>query len=178
MSIWQSGAMVRQAQDRYQAWLDQLPARDQRLLWFAQIAVPLLLFYWLVWDPLMSTHAELLRSLPIERERAAQFSAQADAMDQLRARSALVLPGTQRSPRALIEASAARSGLAGQLQQIEMLSGDRVLVQLAPIEFDTLVAWLGALAATEGWRADSAQLKAAGEGRVRVERLVLAAGGH
>ncbi len=177
MSDWPSAARLRDALRRYPIWYEQLPARDQRLLHLGQIVVPLLLLYLLVWDPLMSAHAALARTLPLERERAAQFAQQADAMERLRGRGPIAAD-TQRSPRALIEASAARAGLSGQLQQIEVLAGERMQVQLAPLEFDVLVGWLTTLASNEGWRTDTVQLKAAGDGRVKVERLVLVASGR
>ena len=151
-------------------WYLARPSREQSILLAAAVIVPVLLLYLAVWNPVMQSRARLEKELPALRETAQQFRAQAEEVEQLRARAPV--RSASRSARAAIEDTAGRQGIT--LQSVESVGNERSAVQLGPVAFDALSRWLGDLASSEGLSVESLQLGAAAEGQVKVDRMVLA----
>jgi general secretion pathway protein M len=150
-------------------WYRAREPRERRVLAIAAVAVPVLVLYATVWDPLMSSREQLGRQLPDLRQTAARFALQADEVERLRKRTPA--QDSRRSPRIAIEQSAGRMNIA--LRGVESGTADRTIVQLGVVPFDMLSRWLGDLASSEGLSVESLQLTAAGPGQVRVDRLIL-----
>jgi|SRR5579871_270181 len=151
-------------------WYRARPPREQALLSAGAVIAPLLILYLAVWQPLMSSRAQLAKEIPLLRETAARLAMQADEVEQLRGR-APVRSGT-RSTRAAVEESAARLGIT--LQGIESTGSDRTVVQVATVPFDSLSRWIGELASSEGLVVENLQVSSASDGNVKVERLLIA----
>jgi type II secretory pathway component PulM len=136
--------------------------------------VAAMIFWQYLWDPLTDRHARLREALPIAREEAARFAAEASGLERLPANAVTQRRGTGRSPQAAIEASAARALPGSEPARVESAPGDRLLVRISLVPFQSLIRWIAGLAANDGFRVEALQISAAGEGKVKVERLLLA----
>ncbi len=147
-------------------------SRERMILSIGGTLAAALIFYLAVWDPITSDRERLLRDLPRLRALAAEFRNNANEAEMLRAR--LKTRGTGQPLPATIEASAKQANLGAPLRAVQSLGSDRAQVSGSGLQFDALVRWLAALAASDGIAVDVIQASAATEpGRVQLDSLVL-----
>ncbi len=155
-------------------WFRARTPGEQRMLRLGTGVVAILMAWQYLWDPLMDRHARLREALPLARDEAARFAAQATGLERLPASAATQRRSSGRSPQASIEASAARALSGAESPRVDSATGERVLVRMGAVPFQSLMRWIAALAADDGYRVEALQLSVAGEGKVKVERLLLA----
>ncbi len=122
--------------------LDQLDARQRRLLVLAAAVLFGALLYVQVWEPMVESRA-------LERERIAQQQALLDWLtaitpmaDQMRRQQAGRSVATDRTLLGLADETARAAGLAGALTRIEPAGENQVRVWLDGADFVATMGWL------------------------------------
>lgn len=147
------------------AW-DRASRRERAMIVGAAIVVALAAGWTWVWQPMNADIARLQRDLPRAHGVLATARAQADALVALQRTSA---GAKSTDPRAAVERVLAERGLRPAVTALDAQEG-RVRLTFAAVRFDALVAFLDALARTDGLRAVDAVLAARVEpGTVRAE---------
>ena len=157
--------------ERAQAWWRARAPRE-RLVYGAGAGALLLASLWAyVWLPVQDGRARLVAAVPTLRAAAQETARESAEVERLRAsarkRGAV--------PQAAIEEAMKTAGFGEAYAGVSSLGEGRVQVNLRTVPFDDLVRTLAALGETHGVAVESVALKAAGEGKVQVESLVLRA---
>ena len=124
-----------------------------------------------VWLPLQSDRARLAAALPKLRVQAAETVRESAEVERLRAAAR----ARGAVPQGAIEDAMKAAGFGDAYAGVSPLGEGRVQVNLRTVGFDELVRALAALGESQGVTVESMALKAAGEGKVQVESLVLRA---
>lgn len=129
-------------------WLENLAPRERMMVIGGAIALAVLLFYAMVWDPLSSGVNELRAEVESQRETLRVMRRSADEVKALRAASGG--KGTRglggRSLLAVVDQSARSTGLGPALKRVEPEGQDDVRVRLEGASFDAMIGWLAGLA--------------------------------
>jgi general secretion pathway protein M len=150
----------------------QARAPRERLVYGGGAAALLIASLWAyVWLPLQNERAQLVAALPKLRVQAAETVRESAEVERLRA-AARKRGGV---PQDAIGEAMKAAGFGDSYAGISSLGEGRVQVNLRTVPFDELVRALAALAENQGVAVESVALKAAGEGKVQVESLVLRA---
>jgi general secretion pathway protein M len=153
---------------RTREWWEARAPRE-RLVFGVGAAALLVASLWAyVWAPVQSDRARLAVAVPQLRARALETVRESAEVERLRAAAR----GRGAVPQAAIDA--AMAGFGDAYAGVAPLGEGRIQVQLRTVPFDELVRTLGALGEAHGVAVESAALRAAGDGRVQVESLVLA----
>lgn len=122
--------------------LDQLDARQRRLLLLAAVVLIGALLYVQVWEPLVESRA-------LERERIAEQQAMLDWLtaitpmaEQMRQQQTGRAVASDRSLLGLADETARAAGLAGSLTRIEPAGDNQVRVWLDGANFVATMSWL------------------------------------
>jgi general secretion pathway protein M len=124
-----------------------------------------------VWLPVQSDRARLAVAVPKLRAQMAETVRESAEVERLRAAAR----GRGAVPQGAIEEAMKAAGFGDAYAGVSSLGEGRVQVNLRAVPFDQLMRTLAALGESHGVAVESAALKAAGEGRVQVELLVLRA---
>jgi type II secretory pathway component PulM len=124
-----------------------------------------------VWLPVQDDRARLAAAVPKLKEQAAETMREAAEVERLRA----AVRGRGAVPQGAIEDAMKAAGFGDAYAGVSSLGEGRVQVNLRTVPFDELVRTLAALGENHGVAVETAALKAAGEGKVQVESLVLRA---
>jgi len=155
-------------------WRARSP-REQAILAIGAAAVVLAALYAFLWEPGLAARRKLSASLPVLR---AQLEDMRRAQREIAAlRKKLGTGPAQPDLRKLLEASLARSTLAGAIDRLEALSAQRVRVQAASIEFDAWLDWIESLQRGFGVRIETCKITALdARGRVRIDSQLVSGG--
>jgi type II secretory pathway component PulM len=124
-----------------------------------------------VWLPVQNDRAQLAVAVPKLRAQMAETVRESAEVERLRAAAR----GRGAVPQGAIEEAMKAAGFGDAYAGVSSLGEGRVQVNLRAVPFDQLMRTLAALGESHGIAVESAALKAAGEGRVQVELLVLRA---
>jgi general secretion pathway protein M len=124
-----------------------------------------------VWLPVQSDRVRLAVAVPKLRAQMAETVRESAEVERLRAAAR----GRGAVPQGAIEEAMKAAGFGDAYAGVSSLGEGRVQVNLRAVPFDQLMRTLAALGESHGVAVESAALKAAGEGRVQVELLVLRA---
>jgi len=145
-------------------------ASRERLVYGAGGAALLVASLWAyVWLPVQTDRARLAVALPRLKVQALETSREAAEVARLRAAAR----GRGAVPQAAVEETIKAAGFGDAYAGLAPLGEGRVQVNLRTVGFDDLVRTLAALGEAHGVAVESVALRAAGEGRVQVESLVL-----
>lgn len=157
--------------ERAQAWW-QARAPRERLVFGVGAGALLAASLWAyVWLPVQAERARLVAAVPTLRAAAQETARESAEVERLRATAHRRGP----VPQAAIEDTMKAAGFGEAYAGVSSLGEGRTQVNLSTVPFDELVRALAALAETHGVAVESLALKAAGEGKVQVESLVLRA---
>ena len=152
-------------------WISRQP-RERWMLGGGAVVAALLIGYLLVWEPMQESRVRLHETTPKLRAQAAQFRADADEAEALRATTKSQAPGAPLQT--LIDESAKAAGIRASIKQVSALSNDRAQLSFGSVAFDQLTRWLAGLAQSDAVAVESIQLANASEaGKVQVDSLVL-----
>lgn len=124
-----------------------------------------------VWVPIADDRARLATVMPALRVQADLLVRESAEVERLRAAAR----ARGAVPPAAIEDALKSAGFGDAFTGVAPLGEGRVQVNLRAVSFDELVRALAALGERHGVAVESVALKAAGEGKVQVESLVLRA---
>jgi type II secretory pathway component PulM len=124
-----------------------------------------------VWLPVQDDRARLAAAVPKLKREAAETVRESAEVERLRAAAR----GRGAVPQTAIEAAMKSAGFGDAYAGVSSLGEGRVQVNLRTVPFDELVRALAALGESHGVAVETAALRAAGEGKVQVESLVLRA---
>jgi len=124
-----------------------------------------------VWLPVQDDRARLAAAVPKLKREAAETVRESAEVERLRAAAR----ARGAVPQGAIDAAMKAAGFGDAYAGVSSLGEGRVQVNLRTVPFDELVRALAALGETHGVAVETAALRAAGEGRVQVESLVLRA---
>ncbi|MCC5857323.1 MAG: type II secretion system protein M [Ectothiorhodospiraceae bacterium] len=157
-------------------WWDGLAARERRTLSLGSIALGVILFYFLVHQPVHDRSSRLEQDLLAQQELATYLQQARDEMRRLGGTSPA--PGNGDGGQALFalaDQSARQAGLGPVLRRVEPSGQRAARVNFERIAFDDLVRWLAALSEQHGITATVVTLRT-GEHEGRVDaQLVLEA---
>jgi general secretion pathway protein M len=148
--------------------------RERAILGAGTTALLVALLYAFLWDPGMAARNKLSASLPLLRAQVEDMRAQQRALAVLREHGGATAQRPDIKP--LLEASLARSALAGALARVEALSADRARIRADSIEFDAWLGWVEALQREFGVQVEACRITSLGAGRVRVEARFVSGG--
>jgi general secretion pathway protein M len=156
---------------RAREWWQARAPRERRVLGLGAAALAVAALWAYVWLPIQSERARLAATAPALRVQAAETVRESAEVERLRA--AARSRGTV--PQAAIDDALKAAGFGEAYAGLASLGEGRVQVNLRTVPFDELVRTLAALAERHGVAVESAALRAAGDGKVQVESLVLRA---
>ena len=163
--------MIERAREWWQAWW-QVRAPRERLVYGLGAGALLVASLWAyVWLPVQDDRARLAAAVPKLEREAAETVRESAEVDRLRAAAR----ARGAVPQGAIEAAMKAAGFGDAYAGVSPLGEGRVQVNLRTVPFDDLVRTLAALGERHGVAVETAALRAAGEGRVQVESLVLRA---
>lgn len=161
------------------AWYQSLNAREQRIVLFGAIALAIMLFYGLIWDPLSGGVQRLEADTRARSETLAWMEQSSAEVKRLRGAG-----GQARQQRGgeslltLVDRSAREGGLGGALQRVQPEQEGTVRIWLEAAAFDDMMHWLAQLERQNGVAVKSATVEsAAASGRVSA-RLELVESAH
>jgi general secretion pathway protein M len=132
-----NAALFQQLKQSIAQFWQERDAREQRILLAAAALIVLLLVYLLLINPALTGRSQLDKTLPLQRQQAAELqvlASQAGALAQAQAASPAA-PVSKES----IAAALARHSLKAQSV---LLTGDMVKLQLTGVSFAATVNWL------------------------------------
>jgi general secretion pathway protein M len=145
-------------------------AKDRRIILLVVAIAFTCLFYAFIWAPIEDQRRRLRAELPKLRGEAAQMKGQADEVAALKSRPT---NATNASPEEIINKSAEKAGIKGDISQITPLSAERFQVTLDSVPFNNWVLWTTALVTSSKLRIESAQVTETGEpGVVKVQAVL------
>lgn len=151
-------------------WQGRTPR--ERLVYGAGASALVIASLWAyAWLPLQSDRARLASTLPKLRVQAAETVRESAEVERLRAAAR----ARGAVPQGAIDDAMKAAGFGDAYTGVSSLGEGRVQVNLRAVAFDELVRALAALGESQGVTVESVALKAAGEGKVQVESLVLRA---
>jgi len=163
--------VIGRAREWWQAWW-QVRAPRERLVYGLGAGALLVASLWAyVWLPVQDDRARLAAAVPKLEREAAETVRESAEVDRLRAAAR----ARGAVPQGAIEAAMKAAGFGDAYAGVSPLGEGRVQVNLRTVPFDDLVRTLAALGERHGVAVETAALRAAGEGRVQVESLVLRA---
>jgi len=163
--------VIERAREWWQAWW-QVRAPRERLVYGLGAGALLVASLWAyVWLPVQDDRARLAAAVPKLEREAAETVRESAEVDRLRAAAR----ARGAVPQGAIEAAMKAAGFGDAYAGVSPLGEGRVQVNLRTVPFDDLVRTLAALGERHGVAVETAALRAAGEGRVQVESLVLRA---
>ncbi len=129
--------------DKLKTWYLQLQVREQRIVLAGAVALVLLLFYALIWSPLVARQQALRETVKEQRATAQWMQQAARQVEQLRAGrpAAGKIPAGQ-SLLALVDQSAKNSRLGPAMKRVEPEGQSGVRVWFEQANFDDLMQWL------------------------------------
>lgn len=128
-------------------WLANLAPRERRILVGGAVALVLLLFYLVVWQPLHTGVAQMRSSVAEQRDTLRwmrEAAAEVKSLATSGGQGGAGLGG--RSLLAVVDQSARSSNLGPALKRVEPEGQDSVRVRLEGASFDAMVGWLSGLA--------------------------------
>jgi len=159
------------ARERWEAWWQSRAPRERLVYGLGAGALLVASLWAYVWLPVQDERARLAAAVPkLAREAAETVRASAEVE---RLRAAARARGAV--PQGTIEAAMKAAGFGDAYAGVASLGEGRVQVNLRTVPFDQLVRTLAALGESHGVAVETAALRAAGEGKVQVESLVLRA---
>jgi len=155
--------------ERVREWWRARAPRERLVYGVGACALLIASVWAYVWLPLQDERTRLAAALPKLRAQAAEVAHESAEVDRLRA------AGRKRGavPQGAIEEAMRAAGFGESYGGISPLGEGRVQVNLRTVPFDELVRALAALGESQGVTVESVALRAAGEGKVQVESLVL-----
>lgn len=152
-------------------WVSRQP-RERWILGGGAAIAAVLIAYLLIWEPMQAARMRLHETTPKLRAQVAQFRADSDEAEALRAKARATAPSA--SLQALIEESAKSAGIRASISRVSALSNDRAQLAFSAIAFEQLTRWLATLAQSQGIAVESIQLAGTSDaGKVQVDSLVL-----
>jgi general secretion pathway protein M len=128
-------------------WLANLAPRERRILAGGAVALVLLLFYLVIWQPLHSGVAQMRTSVAEQRDTLRwmrEAAAEVKSLATSGAQGGAGLGG--RSLLAVVDQSARSSNLGPALKRVEPEGQNSVRVRVEGASFDAMVGWLSGLA--------------------------------
>jgi general secretion pathway protein M len=158
--------------ERARDWWQARVPRERLVIGIGAGALAVASLWAYVWLPVQDGRARLAAEAPQLRAQAAETAREAAEVERLRA----VARGRGAVPQGAIDDAMKAAGFGDAYAGLAPLGAGRVQVNLRTVPFDELVRTLAALGESHGVAVESVALRAAGEGRVQVESLVLRAG--
>lgn len=156
--------------DQLRAYWQSRSSRDREIIVAISAIVLIMVLYAYLWLPMNEARDRLRKELPKLRGAAQQMEMQAKEVAQLRGTPTPTASGAAQD---VIDKSAERAGLKGELTQVTSLSSERTQVTLNAVAFDRWVEWTRTLASESALRVESAQVTATGEpGMVKVQAVL------
>lgn len=156
--------------DQLRAYWQSRSPRDRQIILAIAAVVLVAFLYAYLWLPMNEARARLRAELPKLRGAAQLMEAQAKEVAQLRGTPA---PAAKGAAQDVVNKSAERAGLKGDLTQVTSLSPERTQVTLNAVAFDRWIEWTRTLASESALRIESAQVSATGDpGMVKVQAVL------
>ena len=156
---------------RAQAWWQARAPRERLVFGLGGGALAIAVLWAYVWLPVQDERARLVAAVPKLRAQAAETVRESAEVERLRAAAR----NRGAVPQAAIDDALKAAGFGEAYAGLAPLGEGRVQVNLRTVAFDELVRTLAALGERHGVAVESAALRAAGDGKVQVESLVLRA---
>ena len=133
--------------EQLRQWWDGLAARERRTLSLGGIALGIILFYFLVYQPIHARSEQLEHDLQAQQELAAYLRQAQQELQQLGGMAAEPVQGngSDQALFALADQSARQAGLGQVLRRVEPSGQGGARVNFERIAFDDLVRWLATL---------------------------------
>jgi general secretion pathway protein M len=134
-------------------WLAQLDSRERRTLFAGAVALVVLGFYFLLWQPHVNARGTLLEAVREQRATLAWMEQAAAEVVALRQGAGSV--GSRPKGRSLmgvLDASARAAALSHSITRLEPQGDDQVRLTLTHAAFDKLVDWFSVLQQRQGIR--------------------------
>lgn len=157
--------------ERAREWWRSRAPRERAVLGIGATALLLAAVWAYVWVPIADDRARLAGALPGLRVQTEALVRESAEVDRLRAAAR----GRGAVPQGAIEDAMKSAGFGDAYTGVAALGEGRVQVNLRAVPFDELVRSLAELGESHGVAVESVALRAAGEGKVQVESLVLRA---
>lgn len=164
--------------EQLRQWWDGLAARERRTLSLGGMALGVILFYFLVYQPIHDRSTVLERDLQAQQELTAYLRQARQELQNLGATAArpAATGGTDQALFALADQSARQAGLGQVLRRVEPSGQTGARVNFERIAFDDLVRWLAALSEQHNVTATVVTLRTGEiEGRVDAQLVLEAA---
>ena len=127
-------------------WWEHFGVREQWLIGGGTVLALCILGYVLIWEPFQSSHRRLQQRVAEQRADLAWMRQAAQEIQRLSNSAGAAQPQADgRSLLTRVDQTARTAGLGAALKQITPQGDDKLNARLDAVEFDKLLAWLGAL---------------------------------
>jgi general secretion pathway protein M len=127
-------------------WFNQLASRERRVLIIGIIALAGILFYFMLWEPLIIARAQLEKIVIAQQATLDWMNEAATEIQQLRHNSqAISSPNRSQSLLNLIDKSIRTGALSKTNKRIEAKGKQEVRLHFENVSFTELMRWLGQL---------------------------------
>lgn len=132
-------------------WWQGLETREQQLVLFGGIAAIVLVFYSLVWSPLVDARDIKMQQVENNQALLSWMKTKSAEVKQLKLSNPDALRSNDnRSLLAIVDSLANQLGLRNSIRQIEPNGQNNVTIWMDEIEFDALITMLGQLEKRNG----------------------------
>jgi general secretion pathway protein M len=160
--------------ERFRAWWSAREERERRILSAGAVALGLILFYLLVWEP--TGRISRQREAALADARALATLLETLAAEKQRGRPIATVAGAEQSLLAVVDQSRKASTLTKQWSTLRPEGETTVRIAFEDVPFDALLRWLNELQTRYGVRVDNADIeRESGPGLVNA-RLTLMRG--
>ncbi len=126
-------------------WLNSLQERERHIVIYGSIALVVILFYLLVWDPVFSTLDSKRQQHQSQRQLLSWMKDTAQEIKQLQSSGASTASRYRnQSVSSLVERSATSTGIKPFIKKLES-NKKGVKAQIELVDFDRMVVWLNDL---------------------------------
>lgn len=128
-----------------QRWLDSLQPRERQTVVGGGISLAVILFYLLLWDPVMSARDELRQGVDTQRQELIWMKTSAQEIRQLQSGGGAIPANiANQSPSTLVTMSAQSNGMQEFIGKMDSTSNG-VEVTLNNADFNRVMSWLSDL---------------------------------
>jgi general secretion pathway protein M len=141
-------------------WLAQLDRRERRTLFAGAVALVVLGFYFLLWQPHLNARDTLLETA--RKQRAALAWMEQAAVEVVALRQGAGSSGRRPKGRSLmgvVDSSARAAALSQSITRLEPQGDDQVRLTLTHAQFDKVADWLSVLQQQQGIRVATLNLE-------------------
>lgn len=137
-------------------WFNSLEARERKVLIGGAVVLGFTIFYFLLWDPLITKMSHLETSIQEQQELIVWMENAAQEVEQLQSKvQSLGRSGKGQSLLGVIDSTAKRNRLKDAVKRVQPDGKTKARVSLENANFNDVIKWIEALQRTQGVRVES-----------------------